>query len=81
MIMKSVEQRLNNITGQIEGIKKMMMTKTDCVQILTQLKAIKSAVGSVMDTVVEEQFDNCLKSLKEDDKKLLIKIKKYVKSN
>lgn len=79
--MKTISQRLNNITGQIDGVKKMIENKTDCIQVLTQLKAIKSAIGSVMDTVVEEQFDTCMKSLKNEDKKLLIKMKDYVKSN
>jgi len=59
----------------------MVESKTDCIQVLTQLKAIKSAIGSVMDTVVEEQFDTCMKSLKDKDKKLLIKMKDYVKSS
>lgn len=59
----------------------MIDSETDCVKVLIQLKAIKSAVGSVMDSVVEEKFNNCMKSLKDKDKKLLIKIKNYVKSN
>ncbi len=79
--MKSNTQRLNNIIGQIEGVKKMIDAKKDCLQIMTQLKAIKSGVAGVMDSLVEEQFDNCLQSLKTEDKELLIKIKKYVKSN
>jgi len=79
--MKSIQQRLNNISGQIEGVKKMVDSEKDCVQVLTQLKAVKSAIGSVMDTIVEEKFDTCIKSIKEEDKKLLIKIKNYVKSN
>ena len=80
-IMKSIQQRLNNIAGQVEGIKKMVDKNQDCLKILIQLKATKAAIGSVMDTVVEEQFESCLKSVKNEDKKLLIKIKKYVQSN
>jgi len=76
--MKSIQQRLNNIAGQIEGIKKMVDRNQDCLKILIQLKATKAAIGSVMETVVEEQFESCLKSVKNEDKKLLIKIKKYV---
>jgi DNA-binding FrmR family transcriptional regulator len=79
--MKSINQRLNNITGQIEGIKKMLDKNSDCIQVLTQLKAVKSAVGSVMDSVIEEQFNTCMKSLKKDDKDLLVRMKDYVKSN
>lgn len=79
--MKSITARLNNITGQIEGVKKMVDKKSDCLQVLTQLKAIKSAVGSVMDTVIEEQFNTCMKSMKKEDKDLLVNIKNYVKTN
>ena len=79
--MKTNQQRLNNITGQLEGIKKMMDSKADCLKILTQLKATKSALSAVMDSVVEDKFNTCLSSLKKDDKKLFINLKKYVKSN
>ena len=79
--MKSSQQRLNNIIGQLEGVKKMMDTNTDCIKVLTQLKAIKSAVDKVMDFVVEDKFDTCIKSLSPNDKKLFINLKKYVKSN
>ncbi len=79
--MKTVKQRLNNISGQIEGIKKMLDNKSECVDILTQLKAIKSSIGSVMDTMVNDQFETCMKSLKKEDKELLIKLKNYVKNN
>jgi DNA-binding FrmR family transcriptional regulator len=80
-VMKSVNARLNNIVGQIEGVKKMMENDTECVKVLTQLKAIKSGISRVMDMVVEDQLDGCLKSLKESDKNLLINLKKYVKSD
>jgi len=79
--MKSIVQRLNNISGQIDGVKKMIDNKEDCLHVLTQLKAIKSAVSGVMDEVVEGQLENCMSSLKNKDKELLIKIKNYVKSN
>lgn len=58
-----------------------MDTNTDCIKVLTQLKAIKSAVDKVMDFVVEDKFDTCIKSLSPNDKKLFINLKKYVKSN
>lgn len=80
-LMKSIVQRLNNISGQIEGIKKMVDNQDDCLKLLTQLKAAKSAIASVMDNIIEEKFDTCLKSIKNEDKKLFIKIKNYVKSN
>lgn len=71
--MKSIQQRLNNISGQIEGVKKLMDSKCECEKVLMQLKAVKSGIGSIMDEIVESQFCN--------DKKLLVKLKKYVSSN
>lgn len=71
--MKSIQQKLNNISGQIEGIKRMVDGECECEKVLIQLKAVKSAISGVMDEIVEGQF--C------DEKNLLIKFKKYVKSN
>lgn len=79
--MKTISQRLNNISGQIEGVKKMRETECDCIKVLTQLKAIKSAISGVMDAIMEEQYETCFKTLSEKDKKLFIKLKEYVKSN
>lgn len=79
--MKSNQQRLNNVIGQIEGVKRMLDEKEDCVKILTQLKAVKSAVSGVMNKIIDEQFESCLSSMKKRDKNLLIKIKDYVKTN
>lgn len=79
--MKSPKQRLSNIVGQIEGIKTMLDNNSDCVSVLTQLKAVSSAINAVSDQIVSTQFDTCLKSLKSSDKKLLLSLKKYVKTN
>jgi DNA-binding FrmR family transcriptional regulator len=71
--MKSVAQKLNNIAGQIIGVKKMVSEDCDCEKVLTQLKAVRSAVGAVMDEIIEGQFCK--------EKTLLIKYRKYVKSS
>ena len=79
--MKSPQDRLSIVIGQLNGIKKMMDNKADCIKLITQLRAAKSAIGGVIDTIVADKFDTCLKDLKSSDKKLLINIKKYVTSN
>jgi DNA-binding FrmR family transcriptional regulator len=79
--MKTNTQRLNNVIGQVEGVKKMMENKEDCIKILTQLKAVRSAVNSVIDNIFEEQLDSCMSSLKDSDKKLIVKIRKYAKNS
>ncbi len=58
--MKTNEQRLNNIIGQLNGIKRQMADNEDCLSVLNQLKAAKSAVASLMEAVAEEKFNSCL---------------------
>jgi len=59
--MKTTEQRINNIIGQLEGVKKMTCDKErDCFALLIQLKAIRSAMSSLMSKVITEEFDHCL---------------------
>lgn len=79
--MKTKTQKLNNIIGQINGIKKMIDAEKECISVLTQLKAVRSAVNSVMDEVVEDQFNKCLTKLDKTDRETFTKMKNYVKSN
>jgi DNA-binding FrmR family transcriptional regulator len=54
---KTFTQRVNNISGQLTGVNKMMTEPTpDCFKIITQLKAIKSAVSSLMEKYMESEF-------------------------
>lgn len=59
--MKTSEQRINNIIGQLEGVKKMLSEDArDCVSLIVQLKAIKSAMASLMEKVIADEFSYCL---------------------
>ena len=58
--MKTPEQRLNNIIGQLRGAQKLLSEpERDCFSLLVQLKAARSAVSSLMDKIVSEEFDRC----------------------
>jgi len=59
--MKTTEQRINNIIGQLEGAKKMLNNQErDCFSLIIQLKAIKSAMGSLMEKIISDEFNHCL---------------------
>jgi DNA-binding FrmR family transcriptional regulator len=59
--MKTAQQRLNNIIGQLEGAKKMLADNNrDCFSLLIQLKASRSAISALMEKLVGEEFDRCL---------------------
>lgn len=51
---------LNRIEGQIKGIKKMIEDRRYCVDILTQLKAVKAAVYKVEQAVLKSHMQHCL---------------------
>ena len=73
--MKTNEQRINNIIGQLEGIKKMLENKKrDCFSLITQLKATKSALGSLMEKIIVDEFDHCLITDKINSKEKMEKL-------
>ena len=52
--------RLNRIAGQIEGVKRMIDDQRYCPEILTQLRAIRSAVKSLEASVLEKHLTCCV---------------------
>jgi CsoR family transcriptional regulator, copper-sensing transcriptional repressor len=52
--------RLNRIAGQIEGVKRMIDDRRYCADILTQLRAIRSAVKSVEGNILEVFLGSCV---------------------
>ena len=53
--------RLKKIAGQVNGIQKMIEDKRYCVDILQQLGAVKSAIGSLQANLLETHLTNCVK--------------------
>lgn len=52
--------RLNRIIGQLEGIKKMIEANRYCPDILTQLRAVRSAVRSVEGNILQSHLQHCV---------------------
>lgn len=63
VIMNHTDQikRLNKIEGQVRGIKKMIEEERYCVDILSQMKAIQSALRKVEMNILENHLRHCLK--------------------
>lgn len=76
---KSKEQMINNIIGQLEGIKKMMKDeKKDCFDILIQMKASKAAFERVMLDFLSENLIECSTKNEKKQKEKLSKLLKEV---
>ncbi len=52
--------RLNRAIGQLEGIKRMVEGREYCVDIMTQLRAVRSAVKSIELGVLNTHMRSCL---------------------
>lgn len=57
---KKEHPRLNRIAGQLEGVKKMIDERRYCPDILTQLKALRSALKSVETSMLETHLSHCV---------------------
>lgn len=78
-------KRLNRIEGQVKGIQKMVDEERYCIDILTQISAIRSAINKVGSIILENHIKGCVvNSIKEDNSKesieeLLKTIDKFIK--
>ncbi|SDB30998.1 metal-sensing transcriptional repressor [Eubacterium oxidoreducens] len=57
---KDLMNRLSRIEGQVRGVKKMLESDTYCIDILTQMSAISSAVASFNNKLLENHIRSCV---------------------
>ncbi|REC32625.1 hypothetical protein CF160_09340 [Enterococcus pseudoavium] len=75
---KSIINRLKRAEGQLRGIQKMIEEETECVDVITQLSAVRSSVDRVMGIIVAENLKNCLEHPEGNKAKQDQKIEKAV---
>lgn len=54
-------RRLKRIEGQVRGIQRMVDEDTYCIDVLTQISAIQSALKSVSLGLMEEHLGHCVR--------------------
>ena len=52
---------LRRIEGQVRGVQRMVDEKKYCVDILTQIEAIKGALSAIEKKILERHFRHCVK--------------------
>lgn len=55
-------KRLNRIEGQVRGVAKMVETDRYCVDILTQISAIRSALDATATRILEDHTRGCVQN-------------------
>lgn len=52
--------RINRIIGQVEAVKKMISERRYCPEIITLLRASRSAIKSVEANILETHLESCI---------------------
>ena len=55
-------KQLKRVEGQVRGIIKMIEDQRYCVDILTQLKAVKASISSIERKIFDEHLNHCVHS-------------------
>jgi CsoR family transcriptional regulator, copper-sensing transcriptional repressor len=57
---KSCADRLKRIEGQIRGIARMIEDDRYCIDVLTQVQAVRAALKRVEDVVLKDHVEHCV---------------------
>ena len=52
--------RLNRIEGQVRGLAKMVGEDRYCIEIITQIAAVRSALGRVEEEILRDHVGHCV---------------------
>jgi DNA-binding FrmR family transcriptional regulator len=59
-IKASCQKRLNRIQGQVRGLAKMVDEDSYCIDIVTQISAVRSALRRVEEEILKDHVAHCV---------------------
>lgn len=65
-VISDIKARLKRIEGQARGLQKMLDEARSCEEVLTQLSAMRSAIGAIASILMVENLEACLLDGKDD---------------
>ena len=79
---KDVLKRLRRIEGQVKGIQRMVEDEKSCVDILTQVAAVRAAINKVGSIILEKHSMKCIQNAvsSEDKEKLMGELSRTMQS-
>lgn len=72
---KQIVDRISRIEGQLKGIRRMVEEKKECLNIITQITAIREAVNMLGVELLRADLCNGKKKIDEKYLKTLFKVK------
>ncbi|MER2132423.1 MAG: metal-sensitive transcriptional regulator [Carnobacterium jeotgali] len=76
---KKIIHRLRRTEGQIRGVQKMIEENKECLDIITQLSAVRSSIDRVMGIIVAENLKDCFENPQKDIQEQSEKIDQAIK--
>ncbi|MDO5685075.1 MAG: metal-sensitive transcriptional regulator [Bifidobacterium sp.] len=58
---KNIQKRMHRIEGQVKAIGRMVDDDRYCIDILTQITAVESALKSVSMLLLDDHLDHCVR--------------------
>ena len=56
----ALRNRLNRVEGQVRGIAKMIDEDRYCIDVLTQIQAVRSALAGVETELIRDHLEQCV---------------------
>lgn len=69
--MENINQRINRLIGQIEGIRRMIEKRRNCEEIIQQILAARQALSKIGLIILKEGLSKISPKEKEKMKKLI----------
>lgn len=78
---QKITNRLKRADGQLKGVLRMMESEKECIDVITQLSAVRSSLDRLIGTIVAENLTICLmeENSEERDAKLKQAINMIIK--
>jgi DNA-binding FrmR family transcriptional regulator len=82
-------KRLHRIEGQVRGIERMIEEDRYCIDILTQIGAVSTALESLAVTILDEHANHCVadaiasgdeKAAREKTEELLAAVRRFART-
>jgi CsoR family transcriptional regulator, copper-sensing transcriptional repressor len=53
-------RRLNRIAGQVRGLTRMVQEERYCIDVVTQISAVRAALARVEDEILKDHVGHCV---------------------
>ncbi|MDJ1370754.1 metal-sensitive transcriptional regulator [Gulosibacter molinativorax] len=73
--VQPLKNRLKRVEGQVRGVERMIDDDAYCIDVITQISAIKAALDRVSTILLEDHIDHCMAEAAESGDPEITKIK------